>query len=140
VSAQIGCLAFEFNYWNPRRRQFPLLLVCEEAHQYIPREQDVQFSGTRIAKEGRKYGVGLCVISQRPTELSETVLSQCANFICLRMTNPDDQAYIRRLMPEGEQDLADMLASLRRGPASGRSRPPAHPLPDLRTGPTAGQP
>ena len=122
VSAQIGRLAFEFNYWNPRRHEFPLMLVCEEAHQYIPRDSDVQYAGTRkamerIAKEGRKYGVGLCVVSQRPTELSETVLSQCANFVCLRMTNPDDQAYIRRLMPEGEQDLADVLASLRRGEA-----------------------
>jgi len=122
VSAQIGRLAFEFNYWNPRRHEFPILLVCEEAHQYIPRDDDQHYAGTRkamerIAKEGRKYGVGLCVVSQRPTELSETVLSQCANFLCLRITNPDDQAYIRRLMPEGEQDLADVLASLRRGEA-----------------------
>ncbi len=122
VSAQIGRLAFEFNYWNPQRHQFPLLLVCEEAHQYIPRDDDSQYAGTRkamerIAKEGRKYGVGLCVVSQRPTDLSETVLAQCANFMCLRTTNPDDQSYIRRLMPEGEQDLADVLASLRRGEA-----------------------
>jgi uncharacterized protein len=122
ISAQIGRLAFEFNYWNPHRREFPILLVCEEAHQYIPRQSDNQHAGTRreierIAKEGRKYGVGLCVVSQRPLELSETVLSQCANFICLRITNPDDQAYVRRLMPEGEQDMADILASLRRGEA-----------------------
>lgn len=122
VSAQIGRLAFEFNYWNPKRHEFPILLVCEEAHQYIPRDNDLHYAGTRkamerIAKEGRKYGVGLCVVSQRPTELSETVLAQCANFICLRTTNPDDQSYIRRLMPEGEQDLADVLASLRRGEA-----------------------
>jgi DNA helicase HerA-like ATPase len=71
----------------------------------------------RIAKEGRKYGVGLCVVSQRPNELSETVLSQCSNFICLRTTNPLDQDYIRKLMPEGEQDLADVLTTLRRGEA-----------------------
>ncbi len=71
----------------------------------------------RIAKEGRKYGVGLCVVSQRPNELSETVLSQCSNFICLRTTNPQDQEYIRKLMPEGEQDLADVLTTLRRGEA-----------------------
>ena len=58
-----------------------------------------------------KYGVGLCVVSQRPTELSETVLSQCSNFICLRTTNPQDQDYIRKLMPEGEQDLADVLTT-----------------------------
>lgn len=123
VSAQIGRLAFEFNYWNPRRRDFPILLVCEEAHQYIPNElSDRQHAGSRremerIAKEGRKYGVGLCVVSQRPTELSETVLSQCSNFICLRTTNPQDQDYIRKLMPEGEQDLADVLTTLRRGEA-----------------------
>jgi DNA helicase HerA-like ATPase len=122
VSAQIGRLAFEFNYWNPRRREFPILLVCEEAHQYLPRESDTQHAGTRramerIAKEGRKYGVGLCVVSQRPTELSETVLAQCGNYICLRLTNPDDQAYVRRLLPEGEQNLAEVLTTLRRGEA-----------------------
>ena len=122
VSSQIGRLAFEFNYWNPQRREFPILLVCEEAHQYIPREADAQHEGSRremerIAKEGRKYAVGLCVISQRPTELSETVLSQCSNFICLRTTNPQDQEYIRKLMPEGEQDLADVLTTLHRGEA-----------------------
>ena len=122
VSSQIGRLAFEFNYWNPQRREFPILLVCEEAHQYIPRQADTQHEGSRramerIAKEGRKYAVGLCVISQRPTELSETVLSQCSNFICLRTTNPQDQEYIRKLMPEGEQDLADVLTTLHRGEA-----------------------
>ena len=122
VSAQVGRLAFEFNYWNPQRRDFPILLVCEEAHQYIPREADKQHQGSRramerIAKEGRKYAVGLCVVSQRPTELSEAVLSQCSNFVCLRTTNPQDQEYIRKLMPEGEQDLADVLTTLRRGEA-----------------------
>jgi hypothetical protein len=122
VSSQIGRLAFEFNYWNPERREFPILLVCEEAHQYIPRDADAQHEGSRremerIAKEGRKYGVGLCVVSQRPNELSETVLSQCSNFICLRTTNPQDQEYIRKLMPEGEQDLADVLTTLRVGEA-----------------------
>ncbi len=122
VSAQIGRLAFEFNYWNPRRREFPILLVCEEAHQYIPCDADARHKGARreierIAKEGRKYGVGLCIVSQRPTELSETVLSQCSNYLCLRTTNPQDQAYIRRLMPQGEQDLAEVLTTLRVGEA-----------------------
>lgn len=122
VSSQIGRLAFEFNYWNPLRREFPILLVCEEAHKYIPREADAHHEGSRremerIAKEGRKYGVGLCVVSQRPNELSETVLAQCSNFLCLRTTNPRDQEYIRKLMPEGEQDLADVLTTLRRGEA-----------------------
>ncbi len=122
VTAQIGRLVFEFNYWNQAYRQFPLLLVGEEAHAYIRRESDMQFEGARrsmerIAKEGRKYGVGLLIVSQRPHELSETVLSQCGTFICLRMTNPDDQNYIRKLVPEAERDLVNILAGLRRGEA-----------------------
>ena len=69
----------------------------------------------RIAKEGRKYGVGLAVVSQRPHELSETVLAQCGNFICLRVTNPDDQQYIRGLVPDAEAGLVNILSSLGRG-------------------------
>jgi hypothetical protein len=122
VSAQIGRLAFEFNYWNPKRREFPISLICEEAHAYIPNEKGSQYEGAkksmeRIAKEGRKYGVGLGVVSQRPHELSETVLAQCGTYLCLRITNPDDQAYIRKLVPEGEADLVDILAALARGEA-----------------------
>jgi len=122
VSAQIGRLAFEFNYWNPEYRDFPILLICEEAHAYIPRVSESQFAGARksmerIAKEGRKYGVGLGVVSQRPHEVSETVLAQCGTFICLRITNPDDQSYIRRLVPESEGDLVSVLAGLGRGDA-----------------------
>lgn len=122
VAAQIGRLAFEFNYWNPEYREFPILLMCEEAHAYIPRDNESQFAGSRksmerIAKEGRKYGVGLAVVSQRPHEVSETVLAQCGTFICLRITNPDDQAYVRRLVPESEGDLVTVLASLGRGEA-----------------------
>ncbi len=122
VAAQIGRLAFEFNYWNPKYREFPILLVCEEAHAYIPRASVSQFAGSRksmerIAKEGRKYGVGLGIISQRPHEISETVLAQCGTFICMRITNPDDQAYVRRLVPESEGDLVSTLAGLGRGEA-----------------------
>lgn len=122
VAAQIGRLAFEFNYWNPTYREFPILLICEEAHVYIPRGDVNQFIGSRksmerIAKEGRKYGVGLMVISQRPHEVSETVLSQCGSFFCLRITNPDDQNYIRSLVPESEGDLVSVLAGLGRGEA-----------------------
>jgi hypothetical protein len=122
VAAQIGRLAFEFNYWNPQYREFPILLMCEEAHAYIPRASESQFAGSRksmerIAKEGRKYGVGLAVVSQRPHEVSETVLAQCGTFICLRITNPDDQAYVRSLVPESEGDLVSVLAGLGRGEA-----------------------
>ena len=122
VAAQIGRLAFEFNYWNPKYREFPILLICEEAHAYIPRESESQYAGSRrsmerIAKEGRKYGVGLAVVSQRPHEVSETVLAQCGTFICLRITNPNDQGYIRSLVPESEGDLVSVLAGLGRGEA-----------------------
>jgi hypothetical protein len=122
VTAQVGRLAFEFNYWNPAYKEFPLLLVCEEAHAYIPRDGTTQFEGARksmerIAREGRKYGVGLGVVSQRPHELSETVLAQCSTFICLRLTNPDDQAYVRDLVPEAEQDFVNVLSSLGQGEA-----------------------
>ena len=122
VTAQIGRLAFEFNYWNPKYREFPVLLVCEEAHAYVPRASESQFAGSRksmerIAKEGRKYGVGLAVVSQRPHELSETVLAQCGTFICLRITNPNDQGYVRSLVPESEGDLVSVLTGLGRGEA-----------------------
>ena len=122
VTAQIGRLAFEFNYWNPLYREFPILLICEEAHAYIPRDPSSQFAGSRksmerIAKEGRKYGVGIGIVSQRPQEVSETVLSQCGTFFCLRITNPGDQAYVRSLLPEAERDLTNTVAGLRRGEA-----------------------
>lgn len=120
VAAQIGRLAFEFNFWNPQYREFPLLLVCEEAHAYVTRDSDSRYAGARksmerIAKEGRKYGVGLAVVSQRPHELSETVLAQCGTFLCLRITNPNDQSYVKNLVPEAERGLVDILAGLGRG-------------------------
>jgi len=120
VAAQIGRLAFEFNYWNPQYREFPILLLCEESHIYIPRSAEAQYKGSRksmerIAKEGRKYGVGIGVVSQRPHEVSETVLAQCGTFLCLRITNPNDQNYIRSLAPEAERNLIDILSGLGRG-------------------------
>jgi hypothetical protein len=132
VAAQIGRLAFEFNFWNPQYRDFPILLVCEEAHAYVTRDSDSQYAGARksmerIAKEGRKYGVGLAVVSQRPHELSETVLAQCGTFLCLRITNPNDQSYVKNLVPEAERGLVDILAGLGRGECLGLGE--AVPLP-----------
>ncbi len=122
VTSQIGRLAFEFNYWNPRCREFPIWLVCEEAHAYIPRDNTTHSQQTRramerIAKAGRKYGVGLCVVSQRPHELSETVLAQCSTFVCLRISNPDDQSYVRELVPDAARGMLESLPSLARGEA-----------------------
>ncbi|MCF6262553.1 MAG: DUF853 family protein [Xanthomonadales bacterium] len=123
VTAQIGRLAFEFNFWNPRCREFPLLLVCDEAHTYIAREENTsghksaRRSFERIAKTGRKYGVGLCIVSQRPNDLSETVLSQCSSYFCMRITNPIDQEYIRSLVPDAAHGILDALTSLSQGEA-----------------------
>jgi DNA helicase HerA-like ATPase len=122
VTAQIGRLAFEFNYWNPRCREFPIFVVAEEAHSYIPRDRVGGHKGARrsferIAKAGRKYAVGLCVVSQRPNELSETVLAQCSTFICLRITNPDDQEYVRALVPDAARGILEALTSLAQGEA-----------------------
>jgi DNA helicase HerA-like ATPase len=122
VTAQIGRLAFEFNFWNPGCREFPLFVICEEAHAYIPRTDAGSMKGTRrsferIAKAGRKYAVGLCVVSQRPHELSETVLAQCSSFICLRITNPDDQEYVRALVPDSAKGILEALTSLAQGEA-----------------------
>ena len=122
VTAQIGRLAFEFNYWNPACREFPLFVIAEEAHSYIPRDHVAGHQGTRrsferIAKAGRKYAVGLCVVSQRPKELSETVLAQCSSFVCLRITNPEDQEYVRSLVPDSARGILDAITSLAQGEA-----------------------
>lgn len=112
---------FDFNFWNPNRRDFPILLVFEEAHNYLPQTGTTTTAARRtverIAKEGRKYGVSIMVVSQRPVEVSETILSQCNNYVILRLTNPLDQNYVRRLVPDTFANLTDVLPSLRQGEA-----------------------
>lgn len=120
VTALIGRLAFEFNFWNPKCLEFPIWLVCEEAQMYIPRDNASRFKEARrtmehISKAGRKYGVGLCVVSQRPAEVSETVLAQCGSFLCLRISNPDDQEYLRSMVPDAARGTFSALTSLARG-------------------------
>jgi DNA helicase HerA-like ATPase len=94
-----------------------VLLVCEEAHRYVPEENATGFAPTkqvisRIAKEGRKYGVTLCLVSQRPSELSIGSLSQCNTVFALRLTNEHDQAFVARALPENARWLVDSLPSL----------------------------
>ena len=120
VTALIGRLAFEFNFWNPKCLEFPIWLVCEEAQQYIPRNDDSRYREARrtfehISKAGRKYGVGLCIVSQRPHEVSETVLAQCGTYLCLHMTNPDDQEYLRDMVPDSARGTFSAITSLSRG-------------------------
>ena len=120
VTALIGRLAFEFNFWNPKCLEFPIWLVCEEAQQYIPRNDDSRYAEARrtfehISKAGRKYGVGLCIVSQRPHEVSETVLAQCGTYLCLHITNPDDQDYLRDMVPDSARGTFSAITSLSRG-------------------------
>ena len=122
VVSVISRVVYEFNFWNPDQKEFPILMVFEEAHNYIPNRPEAKFSAARaaverLAKEGRKYGIGIIVVSQRPKELSETVISQCNTFIAMRLTNPEDQSYVRRLVPDSLAGLMEMLPSLRTGEA-----------------------
>jgi uncharacterized protein len=117
-------MIFDFALWSNRDRAVPVLLVCEEAHRYIPRDgapgrQAGQGFGptrkaiSRIAKEGRKYGVSLGLITQRPSEISETILSQCNTLFALRMSNEQDQDFVRRALPDTAAGLLGALPSLR---------------------------
>ncbi|MCH7814254.1 MAG: ATP-binding protein [Planctomycetes bacterium] len=118
--AVITRLLFDLNFWTPAHQRHPILLAYEEAHNYIPRvaQEGRNFAKTaveRVAKEGRKYGVAALLISQRPSELSETVLAQCNSMVVMRLNNPDDQAYIARVVSDHFASLIDMLPILRRG-------------------------
>lgn len=111
-------IIFDFAIWSPRPVKVPIVLVCEEAHRYAPRHEGAEFQPTkkalaRIAKEGRKYGVGLGLISQRPSELDLSVLSQCNTLISLRMSNEQDQNFVQRAMPDSLHSLINVLPTLR---------------------------
>jgi DNA helicase HerA-like ATPase len=110
-------LVFELAVWSDRGAGPPVLLVCEEAHRYVPEDNSVNFAPTkrvisRIAKEGRKYGVTLCLVSQRPSELSMGSLAQCNTVFALRLTNEHDQGFVARALPENARWLVDSLPSL----------------------------
>lgn len=124
VIGLVARLVFTVQQWTVRENQHPIALLCDEAHLYIPERtnQDAAAelglkSFERIAKEGRKYGVSLTVISQRPAEVNRTVLSQCNNFIALRLSNAEDQAVIKRLLPDNLSGLTDVLPILDIGEA-----------------------
>jgi hypothetical protein len=119
IAALIARITFDFNFWNPKRIDLPILLVFEEAHNYLSISTEgskaARRTVERIAKEGRKYGVSCMIVSQRPSEISETILSQCNNFIILRLLNPSDQSYIRRLVPDTFSGLDAVIPLLRQG-------------------------
>lgn len=129
----ISRLVFQYGYIYKRLRcakdpnekinnDVPILLVYEEAHKYVPNSdlskyRSSKMSIERIAKEGRKYGVTLLLASQRPSEISETIFSQCNNFIAMRLTNPVDQGYVKKLLPDSLGSLIDKMTSFRQGEA-----------------------
>lgn len=120
ISLIMRCL-FDFTYWHKKLNgtAYPISVFCDEAHLYLNDKdsscEPSKISAERIAKEGRKYGISLTVISQRPREVSSTILSQAGSFLCLRLSNPDDQSYVKSLLPDSVQGIVNMFATLRRG-------------------------
>ncbi|MCZ0933338.1 MAG: ATP-binding protein [Oligoflexia bacterium] len=124
ITGLVTRLIFSVQQWADSDKRHPIALFCDEAHLYIPLNTETSsiedrglYNFQRVAKEGRKYGVSLVVISQRPADVSKTVLSQCGNFISMRLSNPDDQNVIKRLFPDSLGDFAESLPILEIGEA-----------------------
>ena len=124
IVSLIARLSFSVQQWTKSKERHPIALLCDEAHLYIPNKSSSSSSDEislsifeRIAKEGRKYGLSLVVISQRPSEVNRTVLSQCSNFIAMRLTNTDDQMVIKKLLPDNLGGFGDILPILDTGEA-----------------------
>lgn len=118
VVAVLSRMVFDYAIWSRTESQRPILLVCEEAHRYVPSDRvttgaSVRKILERIAKEGRKYGVSLGLITQRPSDLAEGVLSQCGTIIAMRLNNERDQAFVKAAMPEGARGFLDSIPALR---------------------------
>lgn len=121
LTALISRLLFQYKLWQTReeREKDPVLFLCEEAHRYVPNHGEAQYKEAqdairRIAKEGRKYGLGLGLISQRPSDVESTVLSQCNSWIVLRLSNSSDQEHVSKFLPDSLNGLTKMLSALTR--------------------------
>jgi hypothetical protein len=121
ISSVIARTLFNFKVWETadERENNPILLVCEEAHRYVPNRGEAQYQAAqeaikRIAKEGRKYGLSLMLVSQRPSELESTVLSQANSWIVLRLTNETDREYVKGILPDSLTGLTKNLSGLRK--------------------------
>ena len=117
-------LLYDVQFWMASDKRTPMAIICDEAHLYLPVKDDADAverqalrAFERIAKEGRKYGVSIVAVSQRPSDVSRTILSQCNNFLVLRLTNDQDQSVVRRLVPDSMSGLADLLPLLDTGEA-----------------------
>ncbi|EHU5001880.1 helicase HerA-like domain-containing protein [Vibrio vulnificus] len=112
----VGRLIYQIQFWTNSNNRHPIAMVCDEAHLYLPKkdgknpiEKRAIESFEKIAKEGRKYGVALFIVSQRPSDVSTTILSQCNNVISLRLTNSEDQSTVKKLLPDSLDSLLDIL-------------------------------
>lgn len=121
ASSAIARTLFSVKLWQTReeRESNPVLLVCEEAHRYVPNRGEAQYEAAqdairRLAKEGRKYGIGLMLVSQRPSEVEATVLSQCNSWIVMRITNDSDRHHVQGILPDSLAGLTKVLSGLRR--------------------------
>jgi hypothetical protein len=124
VTGTLARLLYDIQFWMASDKRTPVTLLCDEAHLYLPVRDDADAvqrqalgSFERIAKEGRKYGFSLLVVSQRPSDVSKTILSQCNNFLSLRLTNETDQNVIKRLMPDSLAGMTSILPLLDTGEA-----------------------
>lgn len=121
MTAALARLLFSYKLHQTReeREKDPILLVCEEAHRYVPDKGEAQYAAAqdairRIAREGRKYGIGLMLVSQRPADVESIVLSQCNSWLVLRLTNGTDQEHVGRFLPDTLAGLIKLLPSLPR--------------------------
>lgn len=124
VVSVLARVLYDVQFWMQADSRTPVCLVCDEAHLYLPVRSDADAASKRaldtferIAKEGRKYGFALLVVSQRPSDVSKTILSQCNNFIALRLTNEQDQSAVKSVMPDSMAGIADVLPLLDIGEA-----------------------
>ncbi len=114
----VARIIFDFAVWSDKANTPPVLLVCEEAHRYVSRDEQTSMlpagrAIARIAQEGRKYGIGLGIVTQRPADISQRILSQCNTLFCLRLTTSADQEFVNTALPENDLSLFKMLPSLR---------------------------
>jgi uncharacterized protein DUF87 len=124
VTGTLARVLFNVQFWMEPEKRTPFTIVCDEAHLYLPVKDDASvvqkqalYNFERIAKEGRKYGMSLLVVSQRPSDVSKTILSQCNNFIVLRLTNDRDKGVIKNLLPDSLKGTIESLSLLDVGEA-----------------------
>lgn len=124
VTGIISRLLFDVQLWMEDESRTPFAILCDEAHLYLPTQEDADsvqkqalWNFERIAKEGRKYGISLVVVSQRPSDVSKTILSQCNNFLVLRLSNDRDKSVIKSLLPDSMKGILDQLPLLDVGEA-----------------------